>query len=406
MHANTAFGDYPQYFPGVKENAVENGFSKWMLVSNKKRVEVSSTFDGCPAANAVDENMMTHWAAKTGNAGEYMMVDLGKECEIDAMQINFDQQLEANAQGGGRGAGGPGGGFGGGPGGFGGRGGGGAGGAVRYQSYTVEVSNDNKSFSKIIDKSNNVQDRRHDYIELTEPVKARYVKLTNVFTPTGVFAVKDMRVFGNPKEATFSDVKDVLVARDLEDPRDATITWQPVKDADGYVVRYGTEPGKFYNSYMVYDAHTITIHSLNRSEKYYFKVEAFDSGTDYYREHTEMTLGRGAEIELSAGRGGRGGGPGGGGGGAGGKKMTYEGVDEYVWENIVPGNYTIRHTYGPTLWSGQLTEAQVIGSGDKPTVTAVLTPLGNGTKVLGKMEMKVVPGPQSGKIIVTFNYDK
>ncbi len=76
--------------------------------------------------------------------------------------------------------------------------------------------------------------------------------------------------------------------------RDATITWQPVKGADGYVVRYGVEPEKLYNSYMVYDADTITIHSLNRDEKYDVKVEAFDSGTDFYREKTEQTLAAGA----------------------------------------------------------------------------------------------------------------
>ncbi len=84
--------------------------------------------------------------------------------------------------------------------------------------------------------------------------------------------------------------------------------------------------------------------------------------------------------------------------------MTYEGVNEYVFDSITPGTYTLRHTFGPTLWTGQLTEAQLIGSGEQPTVTAVLSSLGTGTKVLGRMELKVVPGPQSGKIIVTFNY--
>jgi hypothetical protein len=53
-----------------------------------------------------------------------------------------------------------------------------------------------------------------------------------------------------------------------------------------------------------------------------------------------------------------------------------------------------------------LTEQQLIGTGDKPTVTADLTPLGVGTKVTGKMVMNVIPGPQSGKIVVKFNYDK
>jgi hypothetical protein len=402
MHANTAFGDYPQYFPGIKQNPVENNFSKWLLLSLKKHVEVSSTLDGFPAANAADENMMTHWAAKTGNPGEYMTVDLGKPCDIYALQINFDQQLEANAQGGRGGMGGFGPGMG-----MGARGGAPAGNA-RYQSYTVQVSTDNKTFSPLIDKSNNTQDRKHDYIELAEPVKARYVKLTNVFTEnSGKFAVKDFRIFGNPKEATFTPVKEVMVARDLDDPRDATITWQPVKNADGYVVRYGIEPNKLYNNYMIYDAHTLTIHSLNRDEKYYFGVEAFDSGTDYFKENTEQTMGRGAEIELSAGGGGRGMGGGmGGRGGATVRKMTFEGLNEYVFDNIAPGTYTLRHTFGPVLWSGQLTAAQLIGSGDQPTLTAPLTLLGTGTKVLGTMELKVLPGPQAGKIIVTFNYNK
>ena len=45
-----------------------------------------------------------------------------------------------------------------------------------------------------------------------------------------------------------------MIVRDPDDPRDATLTWQPVKGADGYVVRYGIEPEKLYNNYMVYDA--------------------------------------------------------------------------------------------------------------------------------------------------------
>jgi len=395
MHADTSFGDYPQYLPGIKKNAVENNFTKWMLLSAKKQVEVSSTLDGFPAANAVDEDMTTHWAAKTGNAGEQLTVDLGKDCEIYALQVNFDQQFDPTNTPAGRGAG---------PGGFGGFGGrGGApGGNTRYNSYTVQISSDNQTFTTLIDKSNNTQDRKHDYTELSQPAKARYVKIINVFTENGgLFAIKDLRVFGNAKEAKFTEVKDVFVARNLDDPRDATITWQPLKNADGYVVRYGVKPGKLYNSYMVYDANTITVHSLNRDQKYYFKVEAFDSGTDYYREKTEITRGRGAEIELATGRGGRGGG-----GAPAVRKMTFEGVNEYVFDNIAPGTYTLRHTFGPTLWSGQLTEDQVIGAGDKPTLTADLTPLGAGTKVLGKMQMKVIPGPQSGKIIVTFSYDQ
>ena len=162
MHSNTAFGDYPQYYPGIKENAVDNNFTGWMLLSNKKYVEVSSTLEGFEAENAVDENFMTHWCAETGNPGEYMTVDLGKECDIYALQVNFDQQDAKCIE-------------------FG-RGFGHVSGLSRYQSFTVQVSNDNKNWSMIIDKSNNTVDIRHDYTELPQPVKARYVKLTNVFT--------------------------------------------------------------------------------------------------------------------------------------------------------------------------------------------------------------------------------
>ena len=374
MHSNTAFGDYPQYYPGIKENAVDNNFTGWMLLSHKKYVEVSSTLEGFSAGNAVDENFITHWSAETGDPGEYMTVDLGKECDIFALQVNWDRQ-DAKIQVG--------------------RGFGPVSSLDRYQSFTVQVSNDNENWSMLIDKSNNTVDNRHDYTELSEPVKARYVKVTNVFThDEGKFAIQELRIFGNPDKAKFTEVKNVMVVRDPEDRRDATITWQPVEGADGYVVRYGIEPDKLYNNYMVYDDYTLTIHSLNRDPEYYFKVEAFESGTNYYKERTEQTMGRGAEIELTRGR------------EMIERKMTKEGQKEYVFENITPGQYTFRHTFGPVLWRGDLTEAELIGTGDQATVTDTLSKLGVGTEVTGQMEMKVISGKESGKFIVTLRYEE
>ena len=377
MHSNTAFGDYPQYYPGVKEDAVNNNFTGWMLLSNKKYVEVSSTFEGYKPANAVDEDFMTFWCAETGDPGEYMTVDLGKECDIYALQVNFDRYGAIVPVG---------------------RGVATAAGIDRYQSYTVEVSNDNKSWSLLIDRSDNKQDLRHDYFELPKPVKARYVKLTNIFThDEGKFAVKDLRIFGNPDAAKFTKVKDVKAVRSNKDRRDASLLWQPVEGADGYVVRYGIEPGKLYNNYMVYDNNNLTVHSLNWDPEYYFEVEAFDSGTEYYRERTEATMGKGAEIELSIGAGR---------GGSMIRKMIHEGINEYVFDDITPDFYTLRHTFGPVLWNGELTNAELTGSGTQPTVTAFLTELGKGTNVLGKMELKVIPGEKSGKIVVVFNYNQ
>lgn len=382
MHSNTAFGDYPQYFPGIKENPVEDNFTGWMLLSNKKYAEASSSLEGFPVTNAVDESFLTHWCAATGDPGEFMKIDLGSECDLYAVQINFDQHdarlpfMRGMGSGPGRPANvnvSP----------------------TRWQSYILEASINNQNWSVLVDKSNNTTDNKHDYIELGEPVKARYLRLTNVFTPdSGKFAVKDLRVFGNPGVAKFTKVKNVHVARNNDDRRDASILWDPVRDADGYVVRYGIEPDKLYNNYMVYDANSLTIYSLNKNPEYYFSVEAFDNGTGYYRERTEQTMGRGAEIELAIGR------------QMLERKMIKEGLNEYIFDSIVPGEYTLRHTFGPVMWSGTLTEAELIGSEDKATVTDTLSPLGTGTRVTGRMEMKVVPGRKSGKLIVTLKYDE
>ncbi len=385
MHSNTAFGDYPQYYPGVKKDAVDNNFTGWMLLSNGKRAEVSSVFEDNVPANALDENFMTNWIAESGNPGEYMTVDLGVSCEINAIQVNFDRagasvmvgrgapRTAANAH------------------------------PERYQCFTVEVSDDNRTWTKVIDKSDNRQDHRHDYTEFAEPVKGRYVKVTNVYTHDDAkFGIKDLRVFGNAKAAKHTKVSDFMAVRSIEDRRDVDILWNPVPGADGYVVRYGIEPGKLYNNYMVYDDNKLTINSLNTKSEYFYEITAFESGTDYYRPVSEEVNGNGAEIELSEGNGGRGWG----GGANTVRKMTYKGVDEYVFDNIKPGSYTLRHSYGPVLWRGELTEAELVGTSAEPTLKTFLTELGTGLEVRGKMEMKVVPGKETGKIIVTLTYDK
>lgn len=371
MHCNTGFGDYPQYYPDNKANPLRNNFTGWMLLSRKKQVQASSFLEGYGIENAVDEDVYTYWCAASGNPGENMVIDLGKECEINAMQVNFDQKdingeygkSTINSQ---------------------------------YQSYTIHVSDDNKNWSLIIDKSNNTKDIPHDYIELPKSVVARYVKLTNVFTPGGgKFAVKDLRVFGNQGNAIFSPVNNVMIVRDENDRRNANIMWKPVKGADGYIVRYGIEPDKLYNSYMVYDASSLSIQSLYTGAEYYFLVEAFDSGTDYFiNRPTYETLGRGVQLELYRNN------------EMVGRKMIYDGQEDYIFENIVPGSYYLKHYRGNVLWRGEISKAELTGSGDKPSKTEVLFPLGRGEKFMGEASVKVFPGVGSGKFIVSLRYDK
>jgi len=38
---------------------------------------------------AVDEDIRTFWSAQSGNKGEWISIDLKKQCQINAVQINF-----------------------------------------------------------------------------------------------------------------------------------------------------------------------------------------------------------------------------------------------------------------------------------------------------------------------------
>jgi len=377
MHGNCEYGDYPQFIPGIKDDPVNNNYTGWVLLSLDKRVETSSTVENYWPAFAVDEDPKSYWSAQTGDPGEYITVDLGEVCDIRGIQILWDRVGTS--------------GYGWQP-------------LDRYQSYTVEVSNDNQNWTMIIDKSNNPQDLRTDYVELPTSVYARYVKLTNVFTPDeGRFAVKALRVFGNPEKAKFTKVNNVMAVRNQLDRRRAHLLWEQVPGAEGYVVRYGIEPDKLYNSFMVYWDNFLEIRSLNVDPEYYFEVEAFSSGTPRYVENTFETRGRGAELDFVRQP-------------TGGSRttdrvMTYEtyGRDEvYVFNDIVPGTYTLNHTFGMNIWGPvQLTEEQLIGTSTEPTYTALnLMEFGIGSTRWGTIEVRVYPGETSGRLEVVFKYDK
>ncbi|HEU18727.1 MAG TPA: hypothetical protein ENO00_04995, partial [Deltaproteobacteria bacterium] len=260
IRTNTDFGDYPQYYPGVKANPIEENFAGMMLLSHKKFIQASSSLEGYGPENAVDEEIRTYWSALSGDANEWLMIDLGKECNVEAIQVNFAEHKTNPGIVRGRDN-------------------------VLYQQYIIEKSLDGISWDVLVDKSQNRQDVPHDYIELAQAARARYIKLTNVFLPPGMgyFAVRGLRIFGNSEQAVFTAAPNVTVERDAADGRDAVIRWSPVAGADGYIVRYGIAPDKLYNNYMIYDADSVFIRSLNHGVDYYFEVEAFDSGTDYYQ---------------------------------------------------------------------------------------------------------------------------
>jgi hypothetical protein len=129
----------------------------------------------------------------------------------------------------------------------------------------------------VLDEGRNGVAVPHDYVQLGKPVRARYVRVENGYTPGGgKFAVSDLRVFGigdGPKPAAVAGVK---AERDAGDRRKVKITWSPVEGATGYLVRYGIEKGKWYQHHRVRGGKTVELvmSSLNSEPPYYFRVDA------------------------------------------------------------------------------------------------------------------------------------
>ena len=87
------FADYPITVPDGKFDTSEIA-PQYMLLSYRKPVTVSSAIDGHPAELAVDESIRTWWCAE-GCRGQWLQVDLEKECLVHSIQVNFADESVA-----------------------------------------------------------------------------------------------------------------------------------------------------------------------------------------------------------------------------------------------------------------------------------------------------------------------
>ena len=263
MWCNTTFGDYPHYLPDVKPAGSAYGidgkskyFTGWMLLNYNKPVQVSSTLGGYHANNAVDELIKTYWSATTGDKGEWIQTDLGNVSTVNAIQINyadqdvsFPKEIDTVFLGKTLGL---------------------------YHQYKLYYSVDGKKWNVIVDKSNNKKDVPHDYIELSQPVQARFIKLENIHMPTGKFAISGLRVFGNGNGSRPDAVQGFIVLRTEKDKRSAFIKWKQVDNAFAYNIYYGTHPGKLYTSIMIHDNNEYWMKAMDSQKTYYYCIEAFN----------------------------------------------------------------------------------------------------------------------------------
>ena len=248
LYTNTAFGDYPHYLPTGPANHLQPQFTGWMLLNYQRPVQVSSTLGGYLPNYAVDENIKTYWSAATANPGEFIQTDLGRLSTVRAIQINYADQ-DAEFLGKSLGV---------------------------FHQYKLYHSLDGKTWQLLTDKSRNKTDVPHDYIELAQPVKTRFIKLENGHMPTGKFAISGLRVFGLGNGAKPAAAKNFVVLRTEKDPRSAWLRWAPVDGAYAYNIHFGLAPDKLYSCIMVHSANDYTFKGMDKDRAYYFTIEAIN----------------------------------------------------------------------------------------------------------------------------------
>lgn len=196
---------------------------------------------------AVDEDIRTLWAAATCNPGEWIEVDLGRVCDVKAVQMNIHTyNLLTDAP------------------------------EEKYHEYVIECSEDGGNWIVMTDNRGAKTFAPHALHEAD--VRARYVRVTfHHVVGNGFAAVSGLRVFGTDGSPKPAAPKNVRTVRPAEDARNCTLVWDKAEGADGYIVCYGIAPDKLYNQYQVY-GEQVEIRTLTKGISYYFRVDSFNAG--------------------------------------------------------------------------------------------------------------------------------
>ncbi|MBA3341943.1 MAG: discoidin domain-containing protein [Gemmatimonadaceae bacterium] len=249
MYVDTRFGDFPHWLPTKAWRSSDELFTGWMLLSYRKATTASSARDSFPASNAADDNPRTFWVARQNRPGEWLTVDLGRAYEVKAVQVNY-----ADYKSGLYGTD-----------------------STVVTRFRLRASADGLQWRTVADLSRERRDRPNAYIELSAPVRARFVRYEHVHVGAANLAVSDIRVFGNGAGARPATPAGLTARRD-RDERNALVTWNPVAGMVGYNVRWGVSPSKLYNTYQRFaDQRTrLELRALTVGQAYWVAIEGFD----------------------------------------------------------------------------------------------------------------------------------
>lgn len=249
MFSLTRFGDFPHRMPTGPRALHDDLFAGWMLLSYHKPMTASSSQPGHSPELAADERIATYWLAAQNRPGEWLQVDLGQVCTVNAVQVNYADHksglFDPLAP-------------------------------EIYTTFKLYGSEDGQRWSLLSDLTGQPRrDRPNAYLEIA-PTRLRYLKYEHDHVGAANLAVADLRVFGTAPGSPPATPTG-LRARRGQDPRNATISWQAVPGAVGYNVRWGVAPDKLYQTYQVWADRgpTLELRALNRGVGYAVAVEAF-----------------------------------------------------------------------------------------------------------------------------------
>lgn len=252
MSVKTTLGDLPMVMHQENFDASKGNSAGWWLLSKDKVCTASSTLEGFPVENASDENVRTWWSAASGDKGEWLTMDLGAAKTIRAIQLNFAEQDWDMAL---------------------------AKGGEDYTAYKLYWSLDGEKWSLVADRSKNKTSNAHDYLELKEPLTARYLKVVNYHAiGGGKFGMRDLRVFGHGGGEAPAQVQGIEATRCRNDKRFGDVKWEPVEGAEGYLVRFGIAPDYLNQTIQVNDGKkcSLALHILTKGVDYYYTVDAYN----------------------------------------------------------------------------------------------------------------------------------
>ncbi|MDP9178455.1 MAG: family 43 glycosylhydrolase [Gemmatimonadota bacterium] len=249
MYVDTRFGDFPRWLPTKAYQRSEELFTGWMLLSYRKAVTSSSARDSFHATNVTDENPRTFWVARQNRPGETLTVDLGRAYQVKAIQVNYTDYKSGLY---------------------------GTDSTV-FTQFRLSASLDGNQWNTVADLSRDRRDRPNAYMELSAPVRARFVRYEHIHVGAANLAISDIRVFGNG-DAGGPPAPARVTARRDRDERNAIITWRAVPGIVGYNVRWGISPSKLYQTYQRFadQGTTLEIRALTVGQPYWVAVESFD----------------------------------------------------------------------------------------------------------------------------------